>query len=247
MAQPNSANFDSSSLRAGVLALLVHVAFFIFLTFGLSWKTYPPEGVVVDLWSKLPQPAPKPVKKIKPVQPKSIVPPKKIEPLPPKPEKLPTLTKPDIALKKEKIKKPKPKPIAKKQKKDREQKARVAAQVKQFQKELQEEERRLKEAGAQAAVKRNLVDEYKAKILAKIKSNIIMPTELPGNPVAEFDVTLIPGGEIISIKQRTSSGFVLFDKAVERAIVKSRPLPLPPDPLLFPNFRDLSLKVHYRE
>jgi hypothetical protein len=25
--------------------------------------------------------------------------------------------------------------------------------------------------------------------LVKIKSNIIMPTELPGNPVAEFDVT----------------------------------------------------------
>ena len=55
--------------------------------------------------------------------------------------------------------------------------------------------------------------------LVKIKSNIIMPTELPGNPVAEFDVTLIPGGEIISVKMRTSSGFTLFDEAVERAIV----------------------------
>ena len=71
--------------------------------------------------------------------------------------------------------------------------------------------------------------------LVKIKSNIIMPTELPGNPVAEFDVTLIPGGEIISVKMRTSSGFTLFDEAVERAIVLSRPLPLPPDPLQFPN------------
>ncbi len=244
MVQSNSANSDSRSLRAGVLALLVHVGFFILMTFGLSWKTYPPEGVVVDLWSKLPQPASKPVNKVKPIQP---IQPKKIEPLPPKPEKLPTLTKPDIALKKEKIKKPKPKPIVKKQKKDREQKARVAAEVKRLQNEIQEEERRLKEAGAQAAVKHNLVDEYKAKILAKIKSNIIMPTELPGNPVAEFDVTLIPGGEIISIKMRTSSGFAHFDEAVERAIVKSRPLPLPPDPLLFPNFRNLSLKVHYRE
>lgn len=28
--------------------------------------------------------------------------------------------------------------------------------------------------------------------LVKIKSNIIMPTELPGNPVAEFDVGLLP-------------------------------------------------------
>lgn len=247
MAQSNSANFDSKSLRAGVLALIVHVGFLILMTFGLSWKTYPPEGVVVDLWSKLPQPAPKPVKKVKPIQPKSIVPPKKIEPLPPKLEKLPTLTKPDIALKKEKIKKPKPKPIVKKQKKDREQKARVAAEVKRLQKEHQEEERRLKEAGAQAAVKKNLTDEYKAKILAKIKSRIVMPPDLPNNPVAEFDVTLLPGGEILDVKMRKSSGYTNFDIAVERAIVLSRPLPLPPDPLLFPNFRNLSLKVHYLE
>ncbi|TSA50138.1 MAG: protein TolA, partial [Nitrosomonadales bacterium] len=35
--------------------------------------------------------------------------------------------------------------------------------------------------------------------------------------------------------------------AVERAIYLAKPLPLPPDPAMFPKFRDLSLKVHYRE
>jgi colicin import membrane protein len=74
-----------------------------------------------------------------------------------------------------------------------------------------------------------------------------MPTELPGNPVAEFDVTLLPGGEILEVKLRTSSGFTTFDSAVERAIVLSAPLPVPPDSLLFPNYRNLSLKVHYLE
>jgi colicin import membrane protein len=83
--------------------------------------------------------------------------------------------------------------------------------------------------------------------LVKIKSNIIMPTELPGNPVAEFDVGLLPGGDILSVRLRKSSGFTKFDNAVESAIVMSRPLPVPPDPLLFPNFRNLSLQVHYLE
>ncbi len=247
MAQLDSANRDQRLLQAGVLALLVHVAFFIFMTFGLNWKTYPPEGVVVDLWSSLPRPAQPPTQKAKPLPPKQVQPPKKVKPLPPKPEKLATPKKPDIALKKEKIKKPKP--VDKKQQKDKEQKARVAAEVKRLQKEQQEEERKLqqKAAGAQAAVKKNLTDEYKAKILAKIKSHIIMPPDLPENPVAEFDITLLPGGEILDVKLRTSSGFTTFDLAVERAIVLSRPLPLPPDPLLFPNFRNLSVKVHYLE
>ena len=257
MAQPDFVKHDRL-LQAGVLALLVHVGFFIFMTFGLNWKTHPPEGVVVDLWSSLPEPPKPPVQKVKPLPPKPVqppkkvkpLPPKKVKPLPPKPEKLTAPTKPDIALKKEKIKKPKPKPAEQKQKIDKKQKARVAAEVERLQKEHQEEEeRRLqkKAAGAQAAVKHNLIDEYKAKILAKIKSNIRMPTELPGNPIAEFDVTLLPGGEILDVRLRTSSGFTTFDRAVERAIVLSRPLPVPPDPLLFPNFRNLSLKVHYLE
>lgn len=249
IAQPDSAKHDRL-LQAGVLALLVHVGFFIFMTFGLNWKTYPPEGMVVDLWSSLPEPPKPPVQKVKPLPPKSVQPPKKVKPLPPKPKKLTAPTKPDIALKKEKIKKPKPKPVEQKQKIDKKQKARVAAEVERLQKEHQEEEeRRLqkKAAGAQAAVKHNLIDEYKAKILAKIKSNIRMPTELPGNPIAEFDITLLPGGEILDVRLRTSSGFTTFDRAVERAIVLSRPLPVPPNPLLFPNFRNLSLKVHYLE
>jgi colicin import membrane protein len=264
MAPPDPANRDQKLFKAGVLALLVHVGFFIFMTFGLSWKTFPPEGIVVDLWSDLPQPEQLPTKKVKPLPPKPVQPPKKVKPLPPKkvkplpPKKAEPLSpKPDIALKKEKEKKQKlaeekkAKEKKAKEKKVKEQKVRVAAEVDRLQKEqLQEEERRRlqkKAAGAQAAVKKNLIDEYKAKILAKIKSKLVMPRELPNDPVAEFDITLLPGGDILAITLRNSSGFPSFDTAVETAIVLSRPLPLPPDPALFSNFRDLSLKVHYNE
>ena len=264
-APPSPANRDQKLFKAGVLALLVHVGFFIFMTFGLSWKTLPPEGIVVDLWSDLPQPEQPPVKKVKPLPPKPVQPPKKVKPLPPKkvkplpPKKVkPLLPKPDIALKKEKerkqklaeekkAKEKKAKEQKAKEQKAKEQKDRVAAEVKE---QLAEEERirlQKKAAGAQAAKKRNLIDEYKAKILAKIKSRLVMPPDLPEDPVAEFDVTLLPGGEILRVKLRKSSGFPSFDKAVETAIVLARPLPLPPDPALFSNFRDLSLKVHYNE
>ena len=161
MASLDSESLEPRLLKAGVLALLVHVVFFIFMTFGLSWKTYPPEGVVVDLWSDLPQPAQLPTKKAKPLRSKPVQPPKKVKPLPPKIEKTPALTKPDITIKKEKIKKPKP--VVKKQQTDKKQKARIAAEVERLQKQqLEEEERerlRKKAAGAQAAFKHQLIDD----------------------------------------------------------------------------------------
>ena len=106
-----------------------------------------------------------------------------------------------------------------------------------------------KQRAQQAAQSRALdvIAEYKAKIMAKIRSRIVLPPNIPDDSVAELDVTLLPGGDILNVRLRKSSGYVAFDSAVERAIILAKPLPLPPDPSLFPKFRDLSLKVHYRE
>jgi colicin import membrane protein len=38
-----------------------------------------------------------------------------------------------------------------------------------------------------------------------------------------------------------------YDAAVERAILKASPLPLPPDPALFQQFRDLHLRIRPKE
>ena len=56
MALRDSTHVEPGLMPAGVLAVLVHLIFFAFMIFGLNWKTYPPEGMVVDLWSSLPQP-----------------------------------------------------------------------------------------------------------------------------------------------------------------------------------------------
>src|SRR5687768_833778 len=260
---------------AGILAVLVHLLFLGFLIFGLSWKTYPPENMMVDLWSSLPQPpqpAPPPAEPVPPLPaPEPVQPPPEVKEAPPPPPP----PKPEIAIK-EKIEKPKPvekKPVEKKpaetkqpaqqdqkeriekevkaqkekeEKALKEQQARVAAEVEQLRREQEANEKLQAQAAAQSRLA-NEIAEYKAKILAKIKRNIIMPPDLPGNPVAEFDVTLLPGGDILDARLRKSSGYTAFDEAVERAIFLSKPLPLPPDPALFPKFRNLNLRVHYRE
>jgi colicin import membrane protein len=277
----NSRPPDPGRIPAAVFAVLVHLAFFAFMIFGLSWKAQPPEGMMVDLWSSLPQPAPpEPVAKPVPPEPKPepppepvvkpVEPPPEVKPLPPRQEP-PSPAKPDIAVK-EKPEKPKlvvKKPVEKKllppkdlkelveeaerkeqkelkELKERQQKARVAAEMEQVRREQEAKERLQAQAAAQSRVS-NEIDEYKARILARINRNIVMPPDLPGNPVAEFDVTLLPGGDVLDVKLRKSSGFATFDSAVERAIYLSKPLPLPPDPALFPQFRNLSIKVHYLE
>ena len=123
------------------------------------------------------------------------------------------------------------------------------------QRQREQEVKAQREAEAQRAAQQaaarnqvtNEISKYKALILAKIKSRIVMPPDLPGNPVVEFNVTLLPGGDILDVRLSKSSGHAVFDSAVERAIHLSKPLPLPPDPALFNEFRNLNITVHYRE
>lgn len=91
------------------------------------------------------------------------------------------------------------------------------------------------------------VEKYKALIQAKIRSRIVMPPDLPGNPAAEFRVTLLPGGDVLLVTLRKSSGYTVFDEAVERAVYLAKPLPLPSDAGLFNLFRNLDLTVYYQE
>ncbi|SEM95541.1 cell envelope integrity protein TolA [Nitrosomonas marina] len=134
---------------------------------------------------------------------------------------------------------------AQKQREQEEQRKReLEAQQKREQEEIARREAQQAAARAQVASE---ISKYKAMILAKIKSRIVMPPDLPGNPVTEFNVTLLPGGDILDARLRKSSGYPEFDSAVERAILMSRPLPLPPDPALFSEFRNLQVTVHYLE
>ena len=90
----------------------------------------------------------------------------------------------------------------------------------------------LKAEQASAASSRGQAD-YFSRIGNKIRNNIVLPSNIVGNPEALFDVIQLPTGEVLSVKLRKSSGNKLLDDAIERAIIKSSPLPKPDDPALF--------------
>ncbi len=78
------------------------------------------------------------------------------------------------------------------------------------------------------------------RIQSKVRGNVTVPPELPGNPEAIFEVVQLPTGEIIDVQLRKSSGARAYDDAVQRAILKSSPLPRPERAELFT--RSLTLK-----
>jgi colicin import membrane protein len=225
-------------LPAGVLALLVHSLFFALLYFGLSWnrQAFLPPTISVELWSSLPEEVvalpvnPKIQEAIQPpqekvVKPDIVIPEKKK--VVAKPEKKP-VPKP-VEVVKPKPKTDIPKPVE--QKPDTRISDQQAASARA--EKIKQEE--------QAAATGRIVDEFKAKIMAKIRRNVVNPPSLINNARAEFMVTLLPGGAVLKAELKKSSGNEAYDKAVERAILKSDPLPLPPDVQLFNRFRELNL------
>jgi colicin import membrane protein len=212
----------------------VHAVFFTLLYFGFNWHTQAPQGMVVDLWDSLPNAEVSPVKVVARPEPKKVEPPKVVEP--PKPVEQP---KPEIELKAKKKPPEKPRPVVKPEPKPV---PRVDTQAEQ-----QAAAQRATEA-AQAAARGQLIDEFVGRIRAKIRANIVMPPDVPDDALAIFDVTLLPDGEVLVAKLQRSSGNDAYDNAVNRAILKSQPLPLPPDVTLFnQNFRNLELKFKPKE
>lgn len=217
---------EPALLPAFVLAALVHLFLAAVMFLGVRWQSHPPETVVVELW-EAPPPPPAPVEEA----PKP--PPPKLEP-----EPVP-VQKPDIAVKAPP--KPKPKPELKPApKKDVDFKKRLNEQLAQEQRAIDEQRREAerREAAARqqaiaAAARDRALATWVDKIRAKIRGNIRLPGDMSGNPEAIFDVTQLPTGEVLSIRLRKSSGHKGYDDAVERAILKSSPLPKPDQPNLF--------------
>lgn len=95
------------------------------------------------------------------------------------------------------------------------------------------ESRLVKQAAANVAASRRqaelarMVGEHRDKISAKVRGNTRLPDGLKGNPEVRFLVKLLPTGEVTEVKRVKSSGNAAYDDAVERAIRKSSPLPLP--------------------
>ncbi len=245
--------------RSLALAVLVHALLVGALFLGVQWKSKTPTAVEVEVWRAAPAPVvtppppPEPEQKPEPepkppVKPDIALPeekkPKKEEPRKPEPKKEEP-KKPEP--KKEEPKKPEPERRTsfdeelkrdqkqlEQQKNLQDQRARAEAEARQL--------NQLKADQAAAARARGLAS-YLDKIRGKVRGNIVLPPGIQGNPEAIFEIAQLPSGEVIgNPKLVKSSGNPLLDAAIERAILKSSPLPKPDQPELF----DRVLKMKFR-
>jgi len=236
---------------AAILAVAVHLGFIVFLIFSVTWQNSKPEAVSVELYAP-PGPEKVVVEKVAPPTPAPEPPkpppePPKPQPEPPKPEpkaEPPQPTKADIALKEKQERERK-----QKDEKDRKDVEKREADKRDLEKKKQEEkrlaevrDRQTREADAlkaQANREQTLAlqaanaargkanDAYIRSIQAKVKGNVNVPPDIAGNPEAIFEVLQLPTGEIIDTQLKKSSGVRAYDEAVQRAIIKSSPLPKP--------------------
>lgn len=238
-----------------VMAVLVHVLLVMALAFGVSWRVHEPEGVTAELWASVPQiaapkaqapePTPTPVKE--PPKPQPAEPPKPTaaerdaEIALEKAERAKQKAREDAERKQQELAKEK----AEKDKQDQLAKEKAAADAKRKkddekkQAELREKlrqeqlQRILGQAGGtgaptstgKAARDAGPSATYAGRVIARIKPNIVLTDDIPGNPAAEVELRVAPDGTILGRKITQSSGVKAWDDAVLRAVDRTEMLP----------------------
>jgi colicin import membrane protein len=232
---------DPGGAASALMSAAVHLLLVAVLVFGVRWQNHPPEAIAVELWEPPPAPvaeAPAPPPPPAPVEVKP-------EPVPPKPEiaeKAPEKPKPVPKPLPKVEPKPVPKPAPKAEPKPRPEPPKAAVKPRDEEAQRQIREQLLREQASLAVdrerqqIKDQLSREATAasskakaewvdRVRAKIRGNIVLPPDLQGNPEAVFAVVQLPNGDVLSSKLVKSSGHRGYDEAVERAILKSSPLP----------------------
>ncbi len=195
----------------------------------------------------VPKPAPKP-KPVKPIVVKKPEPVKKIKPKVSKPVK-----KVDQSANRKKAQELQKKLLekqlhAEQQKLKVEKQKRTAAaqalQKKLLAEQLASEQKQLKQAevARQQALKlQGQLDQYKSQIIAAISQYWIMPPETSPNIYCQLLIRVAPSGTVLGVTMLRSSGDAVLDRSAKNAVMRASPLPVPKDPAVFDNFRELRL------
>ena len=238
------------------LAILVHAVFLGVLVWSVRWQTRPPPPVTAELYAppvkaRVPDPVPKVEPKPEPkAEPKA-------ETAPPPPKSVQQEADIALKARQEDEKRQRDKAELDKREREKKaaDERRIAEEKRVADEKRKADEKKAAEArerqeretetlraqadreAAQAAARAKAQAEVDARsaaqadwirrIQAKIRGNVIVPPDLPGNPEAIFEVIQLPTGEIIDAQLRKSSGVRAYDEAVQRAILKSSPLPRP--------------------
>lgn len=92
-----------------------------------------------------------------------------------------------------------------------------------------------------------VVNEYIARIKNAVQLNWHYPPGTDSNLTSKIQVTLAPGGAVLSVVLLRSSGNVAMDRSAERAIWLTSPLPVPQNPALFDNLRQFSFTMQPKQ
>ena len=122
----------------------------------------------------------------------------------------------------------------------------LSEQAEQAQRQLEETARRRREAEVAEQVRRemeaerrrnavesSLLDEYKARIRQRIESNWVRPSVGTENLAWVVLLDVLPGNEVAGIRFEQFNGTETEQRSIEAAILRSSPLPAPPEPELF--------------
>lgn len=235
-------------LRAIVYAVLVHAMVIGLAVIGFRWTVQSPPGDVVQAVAVPEAPVRKPEETNKRAQEEEEARQKA------ETEKRRQAEQKQQQLKEEEEKLAQQRLVAERKKQE--------AQEKERQKRAQEEARKKEEARRQKLTEQSLQEQLAAEEKARLAaaSTARAGTEIQkyrylieqrvsrswNRPVGvvrglkcEVLVKLTPSGEVLSARVERSSGNAVFDRSVENAVYKAAPLPLPEDPALFDNFREI--------
>ena len=246
-----------ASKVALALAILVHAAFVGVLIWSVRWQSRPPQPITAELYAppvkvRVPDPEPKVEPKPEPKPEPKVAPPP-----PPPPKTVQQDADIALKARQEQEKRQREKAETEKREREKKaaDEKRLADEKRAADEKRKADEKKAAEArerqdretealraqaereAAQAAARAKAQAEADARsaaqadwirrIQAKVRGNVIVPPDLPGNPEAIFEVIQLPTGEIIDAQLRKSSGVKAYDEAVQRAILKSSPLPRP--------------------
>jgi len=117
---------------------------------------------------------------------------------------------------------------------------RRAEEAKALADELAAEEAELA-AAAQARQDQSELARYTAAIMRQVSSNFVAPNITSGLKCTLL-VRMIPGGQVVDAKVVKSSGNATFDRQAELAVRKASPLPVPDEPRLFQQMKEIQFE-----
>lgn len=253
--RPQQPRSEQNTPAAFVLALVMHALLVVALWISVQWRTESAGAVVVELWGAPPEPAivappppPPPVKaQPEPERPDAEIVVKQEKKAPPKAEPPPPELKKIEAEKRRAEAEQKRLEAEKKQleaerKKQAEAMARAAEQRREEERReavrKAEQARMLAQAGSgspagspnatAAATGTGRGDpSYAAQLIGIIRPRIVFAVPDGTSPAvyADFQVELLPTGEILAVRRLKASGLPGYDEAVERAIRRTDPFP----------------------